>query len=230
MFEPKSGSKKEQLKTVKVITEEQEHVCSEKCFEPRKKRKPRGLRPIDLGYVYQDTSGRVYQKWGEDDWLEVTGVNFLQGHGGLHLLFTPKEQLHIHSYGGRTTATTTEQHDDPGNAEYHSFAAVTILGNEGKNLREVREFFGSEAAKIIPRAPKKKKPSSGRGRGAPGQPRSPRGKKIVELIEEGLRKADVLSGTIAWAKENGENIAGPHTHKIKRHVDKVWARIKPHHK
>lgn len=226
MFKPKSGSRNEQLKTVRVITEEREHIGSEKCFEPRKKRKPRGLRPVDLGYVYQDNKGRVYQEWGEDDWLEVTGLEFLQGPGGLHIGFTPKEQLHIHSRGGRTIATTTEQHDDPGNVPYHAGAAATILRDENKNLKEVREILGSEAAKIVPRAPKKKKPSSGRGRGAPGEPRSPRGRRIVDLISEGLRKAEVLSATITWAKENGENIAGPHGRTIKRHVDKVWARIK----
>lgn len=230
MFKPKLGSKDEQLKTVKVITEEQEHVCSEKCFEPRKKRKPRGLRQVDLGYVYQDNNGRVYHEWGEDDWLEVTGLDFLQGPGGSHIAYTPKEQLHIHSRGGRTIAMTTEQHDDPGNVPYHAGAAATILRDENKNLREVREILGFEAAKVVPRAPKKKKPSSGKGRGAPGEPRSARGRKIVDLISEGLRKAEVLSATITWAKENGENVAGPYGRKIERHVDKVWARKKSHPK
>lgn len=32
MLKPKLGSRDEQFKTVKVITEEQEHVCSEKCL------------------------------------------------------------------------------------------------------------------------------------------------------------------------------------------------------
>lgn len=226
MLKPKSGSRKVQLKTVRVITEEQAHICNEKCFEPRKKRKPSDLRPVDLGYVYQDSQGRVYREWGEDDWLEVIGMNFLHGRGGLHIAFIPKEQLHIHSRGGRTTALMTEQHDDPGSVPYHAGAAAVIMKDEGKNLKQAREILGSEAAKVIPRAPKKKKPSSGRGRGAPGEPRSDRGRKIFDLINEGLSKADVLSRTITWAKESGESVAGPYGRTIKQHVDKVWARIK----
>jgi len=226
MFKPTSGSRKEQLKTVRVITEEQEHVCNENCLRPRRKRKPHGLRPIDLGYVYQDSRGRVYRKVGEDYWLEVTGLDFLHGSGGLHIVFIPKEQLHIHSPGGRTTAMTSEQHDDLGSVSYHAGSAAAILRTENRNLKEVREILGSEAARVIPRSPKKKKPSSGRGRGAPGEPRSARGRKIIDLINDGLSKAKVLSGTITWAKENGENVAGPYGRTIKQHVDKVWARIK----
>jgi hypothetical protein len=229
MFNAKPNSRKSELKTVRVVTHEKQHNCSDDCFKPRKTRKPRGLRPINLGDIYQDHRGRFFQKWGKGDWLEVIGVKFIEGPGGLHLAFIPKEPLHIHSRGGSTTAQITEQYDDPGNEDYHAEAAAGILYGKKKSLREAREFLSLKASKVIPKSPKKKA-TSGKGRGAPGSPRTPRGHKISDLIDEGKSRSQVLSETLTWSAEHGEKVAGPFGSRIKQHVDRIWKQRKSSHK
>lgn len=230
MFKTKLSSRKEVFKTIRTVTEEQEHTCRDDCFKPSRKQTPRGLRRVSLGYIYQDSLGRFYHEWGKDDWLEVTGVEFVEGPGGLHLMFIPREQLHIHSRGGRTIARITNQYDDPGNEHYHAEAASKILRQKNRSLRETRDFLAAKASEIIPRAPKTKKPTSGRGRGAPGVPRSARGRRIVALINDGKSKLQVISETIEWAKKRGENVAGPYSSAIKRHVHRLWQKTNSSHK
>lgn len=228
MFKTKRGSKKEELKTVRVVTKEREHVCTDDCFKERKKQRPRGLKRVELGHIHRDVEGRYFSEWGDGDWLEVTGIQFVEGPGGMHLMFLPKEELHIHSRGGRTVARVTTQHDDPGNEDYHARAAATHLKKKNRNLKETREYLGAKAAEVVTRAPRTKKRTSGRGRGGPGVPRSDRGRKIMSLIEAGKSKPDVLFETIDWAKRRGENIAGPFKKVIKNHVDRLWPKKSPH--
>lgn len=230
MFREKRSSRKEELKTVRVTTKEHIHTCTEDCFKRPKKRELSRLEKIDLGQIYQDAEGRCYKEWNDGEWLQVTGVEFVAGPGGLHLMFIPKEQLHIHSRGGRTVARTTKQDDDPGNEDYHAEAATRILLQQNKNLKETRNFLTSKAAEIIPCAPKTKRPTSGRGHGAPGVPRSLRGRRIIDLISEGKPKPQVMVETIAWVKDQGENVAGPFKTNIKRHVNRLWKKSKSCHK
>lgn len=230
MFKKILNSKKEKTKVVKIVTEQSEHVCTEECFKPRKKVKPRGLRKIELGYIYQDNRGRFYKEWGDDDWLEVVGMTFMVGAGGYHLVFEPKKQLHIHSPGGRTIAQTTEQRDTRVNEEFHVIEAAKKLKRKKYNLRKAQEFLDSKAAEVIPKAPKSKKPIKGTGRGARGVPRTELGKEVVRLIKDGKSKKQVLDASINWSKNNAIAVAGPYKNKIKKQVNYWWAKIKSAHK
>src|SRR5215213_4570115 len=120
MFKKIPKSRKEKIKTIKVITELSEHRCTSDCFKSHNKQ-PQGLKKVDLGYIHQDNEGRFYTQFEDGEWLEVTGVTFLEGRGGgLQLMFEPKEQLHFHSSGGRTVAETTIQKSFRGDKKYYA--------------------------------------------------------------------------------------------------------------
>lgn len=226
MFKKVPGARKEKTKTIDIITEESVHVCTDECFEPRKKRKPRGLRKINLGYIYyQDSQGRFYSKRG-NDWLEVTGMIFTIGHGGACLVFQPKEQLHFHSRGGKTIAQTTKQRDSKADYDYYSVEAAKKLKGKGYNLRDSLEKISGKVKEEIPKATKRKKPVKGTGRGGGGIPRTELTIEIVRLINEGKPKTKVLELTMNWAESKSMSIAGPHKIRIKKQVDRWWVKIK----
>lgn len=219
MFKKIINSKKKKIKTVKVTTELSEHICTTECFHKPPRKKPQKLKKVSLGDVYQDDEGRVFTPWGKDDFLEVTGVDFLSDTAGqLHLMFHPKEQLHIHSPGGRTIAESTSEREFRPSTDYHATEAVIKLKRRKNNLREAQSYLASKAAEIIPRAPKHRKPVKGTGRGAPGIPRSELGREIVRLLKMKIGKSEVLKKSIEFAKANQIPIAGSHLKKIKKQV------------
>lgn len=120
MFKKVPNSKKKKIKIVEVVTEESEHICSKECFTSHEKPVPQGLKKIDLGHIYQDAEGRCYKEWGDNDWLEVDGLTFIMGQGGLHLMFHPTHQLHIHSPGGKTIEKTTVKRNARVDDEFHA--------------------------------------------------------------------------------------------------------------
>jgi hypothetical protein len=227
VFKKVPGARKEKTKTIDIITEESVHVCTDECFKPRKKRKPRGLQKVSLGHIYQDEEGSFYHEWGDGDWLEITGVTFLgASKGKVHLMFEPKEQLHIHSPGGKTIAQTTKQRNSRKDYDYYSEEAAKKLKRKGYNRGESLKKISSKVSEVIPKAPKRKKPVKGTGHGALGVPRTPLTKEIVRLINQDKSKKQVLSEVTEWAKNNSISVAGPHKIKIKKQVDRWWTKIK----
>ena len=220
MFKKIANSKKQRIKTVKVTTELSEHICTPECFHKRSRKKPRNLKKVSLGYVYQDDKGRIFNEWGEDDFLEVTGVDFLSDSTGrLVLMFHPKEQLHIHSPGGKTTAKETTEREFRPSIEYHAVEAAKKLKRGKKNLRQVQSYLASKASEVIPHAPKRKKPIKGTGRGAPGAPRNELGHEIVRLQQIGVSKSEVLKKIVEFAQTRKMPIAGLNLKKIKKQID-----------
>lgn len=230
MFKKIPNSKKKQVKIVEIITEESEHTCTEKCFKQIKKPAPEGLMKVDLGYIYQDFEGRCYKEQGDNDWLEVDGLTFLRGHGGLHLMFHPTHQLHIHSRGGKTIEKTTVKRDARVTDEFHSIEAAKKHKRKGLNLKESLTKYSSDIKKVIPKAPKRKMPVKGTGRGAPGIPRTEMAREIVKIIGKGKNKKEAFTEIIEWAKTNSKEIAGPHKINIKKQVNRWWMKIKSAHK
>ena len=230
MFKKIAGEEKKETKTIDIITEEREHVCTEDCFKPRKRVKPRGLKKIFLGYIYQDNKGRFFQKLEDGKWLEVTGITFSIASGGAYLVFKPKEQLYIHGRGWKTTTLTTRKRASEADYDYYSTEAAKKLKGRGLNLRESLDKISAKVKEEIPKAVRSKKPVKGTGHGAPGIPRTPLSEKIVKLINEGKSWAEVLESTMKWAESNSMNIAGPHKHKIRRQVTRWWNKIKSDHK
>lgn len=215
--------KRERIKTVKVTTEITEHRCTAECFATRCQPAPEGLRKLSLGEIYQDRDGRFYHEWGEDGWLEVTGVTFLaRADGEMGLMFHPKEQLHLHSPGGRTVARRTTERDVRTNADYHAVEAAKKLKRKNLNLRQSQDFLRGKAAEVIPHAPKRRKPVKGIGRGAPGQPRSATAREIVCHLKEGKSQGEVLKLVIDFAQKHSLPVAGPHRRKIKKQI-RFWA-------
>lgn len=220
MFKKVPNSKKQKIKTVKVTTELSEHICTPDCFHNRSRKKTRNLKKVSLGYVYQDDEGRVFNEWGEDDFLEVTGVDFLSDSTGrLILMFHPREQLHIHSPGGKTTSKTTTEREFRPSTDYHAVEAAKKLKRGRNNLRQAQSYLASKAAEVIPPAPKRKKPIKGTGRGAPGMPRGELGREIVRLLQTGIGKSEVLKKSIEFAQARKMPVAGLHLKKIKKQVD-----------
>lgn len=225
MFKRIPRSKKEKKKVVKITTEKAVHVCTEDCFKARKRPKPAGLRRMTMGDIYYDHDGRCYKEWGPGEWMEVTGLTFAIGPGGLHLLFEPKEQLHIHERGGRTIEVTTTRSDARVGADYHAREAAKKLKRQNFTLKDAREYLGAEASEVIPKAPKRRIRKNV-GRGAPGIPRTALGRQVVKLIREGKSRLETFDETILWARNQGERIAGPHQRRIKKQVDRWWKKKK----
>jgi hypothetical protein len=220
MFKKVPKSKKQKIKTVKVTTELSEHICTPECFHNPSRKKPRNLKKVSLGYVYQDAEGRIFNEWGEDDFLEVTGVDFLSDSTGrLILMFHPKEQLHIHSPGGKTTAIETTEREFRPSTDYYATEAAKKLKRGEKNLRQAQSYLASKASEVILHAPKRKKPIKGTGRGAPGMPRSEIGREIVRLLKTKASKSEVLKRTVEFAQAKKMPIAGSNIKKIKKQVD-----------
>lgn len=230
MFKKLPNKTQKETKTVDIITEQTEHICTDECFKPRKKIKPRGLRKIHLGYVYQDRKGRFFQKLGDGDWLEVKGLTFSVFSGGACLLFEPKQQLHIHSRGGKTITQTTRQRNSEADYDYYSSKAAKKLKEQGLNLKKSLEKIASKVKEEIPKAPKKKKPIKGTGHGAAGIPRTQLTAEIARLIDDGKSKVQVLNETLQWARNNLINVSGPHKNSIKKKVDYWWIKKKSPHK
>ncbi|HLM01899.1 MAG TPA: hypothetical protein VK400_12665 [Pyrinomonadaceae bacterium] len=220
MFKKIVKSKKQRVKTVKVTTRLAEHICTPDCFHKRPASKSRNLKKVSLGEVYQDNEGRFYTAWGEDDFLEVTGADFLTNSSGrLCLMFHPKEQLHIHSPGGRTIAESITEREFRPSPDFHAIEAAKKLKRKKKNLREAQTYLASKAAEVIPHSPKRKKPLKGTGRGAPGAPRSELGCEIVRLLKTGISKSNVLKKSVEFARSKQIPIAGSHLKKIKKQVN-----------
>lgn len=215
-----SGLVKEssRIKTVKETTKVREHKCTPECFKPVRRPTPPGLRRVSLGYVYMSTDGGFYMKWGKDDWLPVEGMDFLHGPDGLLRMFKPTVQLHIHSPGGRTVAKAVTRKEVRPDEEHHVREAAKKLKRKGRNLKEAQSYLGAEAAKVIRRAPKKRKPAKGTGRGAPGQPRSPFSKEVVRLRDAGIPESTVVERMTAWLRENGQHITPLHRDGIRKRV------------
>lgn len=136
-------------------------------------------------------------------------------------MFHPKHQLQIHSPDGKTTAVTTAEREVRTNADFHVVETAKKLKRRKMNLRQSQDFFCVKAAEIIPRAPKRSKPTKGIGRGAPKQPRSAIGREIVRLVKDGKTKREILPLTINFAKKNTLPIAGPHLRNIKKQI-RFW--------
>lgn len=222
MFKKIANSKKQRVKTVKVITRLAEHKCTPDCFHKRlnESQPPRKLKKVSLGDVYQDDEGRFYTEWGEDEWLEVTGADFLINSAGhLCLMFQPKEQLHIHSPGGRTVAESITEREFRPSTDYHATEAAKKLKRKKQNLKQAQNYLSSKAAEIIPRAPKHKKPIKGTGRGAPMQPRNLMGREIVRLLQTGVNKSETLRKSIEFAQTQHLQIAGSNLKKIKKQIN-----------
>lgn len=230
MFKKLPDATQKETKTVDIVTEQSEHLCTDDCFEPREKIKPRGLKKIPLGYVYQDNKGRFFQEFGEGEWLEVTGLLFSIASGGACLIFEPKEQLHIHSRGGKTVARTTSQRNSEADYDYYSSEAAKKLKKKGLNLRNSLEKIASKVKEEIPKAPKKRKPVKGTGHGAAGVPRTPLTEEVVRLIGAGKSKTQVLNEMLQWAVNNSISVAGPHKNNIKKLVDYWWTKKKSTYK
>lgn len=230
MFKKVPNSKKKKVKIVEVITEESEHICTDECFKPRKKPIPKNLRKVDLEDIYRDNEGRCYSKRGDKDFLEITGLSFALGPGGLHILFHPANQLHIHSRGGKTIERTTVKRNARVTDEFHSTKAAKKLKRKGLNLHDSLRKISSDVKKVIPKATKRKSPVKGTGRGAPGIPRTDLGKETVKLIDEGKSKKEIFAEIIKWATNNSIPVAGPHQVRFKKQVDRWWSARKLTHK
>lgn len=220
MFKKIANSKKQRVKTVKVTTRLSEHICTPDCFHKQPESKPRNLKKVSLGEVYQDDEGRFFTAWGEDDFLEVTGADFLtKSDGRMSLMFHPKEQLHIHSPGGKTIAKLITECEFRPSPDYYATEAAKKLKRRKKNLREAQSYLASKAAEVIPHAPRRSKPVKGTGRGAPRMPRSALGREIVRLLNSGIGRSEVLKKSVEFAKAKQIPIAGTHLKKIKKQVD-----------
>lgn len=230
-FKPIPKSKKEKIKTVKVTTKMIEHRCSDECFKPRHKPAPKGLRKVNLGFVYQDKEGKVYIKWKDDNWLQVKGLKFCyRTDGKLIKMFEPAEQMHIHSRGGRTVGNIVRKRDIRVNVDYHAKEAVKKLKRKGSNRKDAQRYFNSKVAEDIPKAPKHKK-AKGMGRGAPGVPRDKTGtaQEIIRLINERKTQQQVFNEVIDWRKAQTPPlpVAGPHQTNIKRLIHRWWKKVRP---
>jgi hypothetical protein len=155
---------------------------------------------------------------------------FTVGPGGPYLIFTPKEQLHIHSPGGRTIAQPTRQRDFSADHEYYASEAAKKLKRKGYNRGDSLKKITSKVREIIPKAAKRKAPLKETGRGAPGMPRTPITTEIYRLVKEDRSKKEILDEVIKWAQANSINVAGPYKARIKKRVDWWWIKIKSAHK
>lgn len=230
MFKKVPNSKRKKIKIVEVITEESEHICTDECLKPQKKIIPDNFKKVDLDDIFQDNEGRCYSKHGEGEFIEITGLTFTVGHGGLHILRHPANQLHIHSRGGKTIEKTIIKRNARVNDEFHSTEAAKKLKRKGLNLNDSLRKISSVVKKVIPNAPKRKSPCKGTGRGAPGIPRTDLGKEIVRLIDSGKSKKEVFAEIIKWATNNSIPVAGPHKIRIKKQVNRWCFSRNPTHK
>jgi hypothetical protein len=207
------------IKAVKETTKVYEHKCTSKCLEPRRSPTPPGLRRVSLGYVYMSSDGEFYIKWGDGEWLPVDGMDFgYRLDGRLIKIFNPTVQLHIHSPGGRTIAKAVTQKTIRPDERYHVREAAKRRMRKGDNLKQTQRFLDAEAAKVVPYAPKKRKPPKGTGRGAPGQPRSPFSKEVITLREAGMPEKEVIKKMIAWLREQGQPATPAHRSSIRKRV------------
>src|SRR5262245_22401963 len=75
------------IKTVEETTQTIEHRCTEACFQPERRSRPRNLSRVNLGYVYVDPWGRCYSQRGFDEWMEVLGLSFAIVEGRFALMW-----------------------------------------------------------------------------------------------------------------------------------------------
>lgn len=215
------------IKTVKETTKIHEHKCTPECFRPVRRPIPPGLRRVSLGYVYMSSDGGFYTKWGKDDWLPVEGMDFgYRLDGKLVRVFKPTVQLHIHSPGGRTMAKAVTRKEIRPDEEYLAQEAAKKLKRKGRKLKEAQNFLDAAASKVIRRAPKKRTPPKGTGRGAPGLPRSAFSKEVVRLREIGLKEGAIVERMIAWLRERGQSTTPLHRANIRKRVHRWFIQAK----
>jgi hypothetical protein len=211
----KSSRKKTVEETLKVY----EHKCTAECFKPPRKRTPPGLRRVSLGYIYMSSDGGFYAKWGEDEWLPVEGMDFVYRlDGELIRMFNPTVQFHIHSPGGKTISKAITEKEIKPDEKYHAQEVAKIRKRKGDNLKDTVRFFGTIARDEIHYAPKKRKPSKGTGRGAPGQPRSPFSKQVVSLRDNEMTEHEIVEEMIKWLRKHGQSVTPLDRSSIKRRV------------
>lgn len=188
------------LKTVQIITRTFEHQCAPECFKKSHKPKPKGLRKLSLGYVYQSSDGRFYIPWGDDDWLPVDRMTFgyLAGTRRVVMMFEPAVQLHIHSPGGKTVGKETIQKNYKVDESYHTQLAAKMRQKKGDNLRATQGYLAAEAKKIIDPAPRHRRTLKGNGHGAPGRPRTEQGGKVVALFGANISEEVAIDHMIDW--------------------------------
>jgi hypothetical protein len=152
--------------------------------------------------------------------------------GTLVKWFRPTVQLHIHSPGGRTIAKAVTRKDIRPSEEYHAQEAAKKLKRKGRKLKEAQSFLGTEAAKVIHHAPKKRTPSKGTGRGAAGQPRSGFSKEVVTLRNAGMSEGAVVDRMMVWLREQGQPATPLERGSIRKRVHRWFlpAKKKSEHK
>lgn len=219
--------KSSNVKTIRETTTIYEHTCTPECFRRVRRPTPPDLRRVSLGYIYMSSDGGFYHPWGSGDWLAVEGVDFAHRQGGkLMMMFKPTVQLHIHSPGGRTTSKrVTHTNIRPG-AGYYAQEAAKKIRHEGANLQATQRFLASEAAKVIPHAPKKRKPPKGTGRGAPGYPRSSFSKQVVALSDANMAEDKIVEHMIVWLREHGKPATPLHRNSIRKRVHRWFLTTK----
>lgn len=216
-----SASKRVEVKTIRFTTVTAEvHRCTPECFNRPPKPRPPNLRRISLGNLYE-SEGVLYTKFG-DEWMAVVGLEFWLDQDGLHRMWHPAKQMHIHSPGGRTFAKYTSETGVKTNAAYLARESVKKLKKKGHGRQSARKFMGDEIAKQIKKAPKHKSSPKGNGRGAPGQPRSAFAKEVVRLRESGRSEEEAFKLMIAWSKQRNLPVAGPYRYYIKRRVHRWY--------
>jgi hypothetical protein len=219
--------KNSKLKMIEETTTIYEHKCTPKCFRPMRRPKPPNLRRVSLGYIYMSSDGRFYHPWGKGDWLSVEGVDFCYRlDGALVKFFRPTVQLHIHSPGGRTTSKQTTHKEIRPGAGYYAQEAAKQIRHGGANLQATQRFLAREAAKVVPHAPKNRKPLKGTGRGAPGQPRSLFSKQVVDLRNKGVNEAQVVESMLKWLREQGERVTPLNRSGVRKRVHRWFSRSK----
>lgn len=212
------------VKTVRETTVVHEHRCTSECLRPIRRRTPPNLRRVSLGYIYMSSNGRFYHRWGDGDWLSIEGVDFMQRQdGALVRMFRPTEQLHIHSPGGSTGWKEVTSKEVRPSAPFLAQQAAKEVRKHGANLRDTQRFLASEAAKVVPRAPKTQRPVKGTGRGAPGQPRSSFSKEVVILRERGMREREIVDNMMNWLREHGQTVTPLERRNVKRRVHRWFS-------
>lgn len=215
------------IKFVEETTKTYEHKCTAECFQRRPKPTPPDLRRVSLGYIYKSSNGGFYIKMDDGDWLPVDGMDFGQKtNGTLFKIFHPTVQLYIHSPGGRTIAKSVTRRGIRPDEGYHAQEAAKKRMRKGDNLKDTQRFLDAEAVKVVPYAPKKRKPPKGTGRGAPGQPRSPFSKKVVSLRNEGRLEHQVVNEMIIWLREQGQSVTPPQRSSIRKRVHRWFLPLK----
>ncbi len=207
------------IKTVEETTKTYEHKCTPACFRPRRKRTPPDLRRVSLGYVYMSSDGGFYIRLDDGDWLPVGGMNF--GHktnGEMFNMFIPTVQLYIHSPGGQTIARAVDDKEIDADEEYHAQEAAKKRMHKGDSLQDTQRFLDAQAVKVVPYAPKKRKPPKGTGKGAPGQPRKAFSKKVVSLRDAGMPESEIVEQMMRWLREQGEHVTPRDRSSIKKRV------------